>query len=109
MGRAKFNRISRCHERGPCRRTKGCGVETLKAHALLRQAVNIGRLNIAAVITNIGPAEIIGEKDNDVRRRGVCVACFNQRGQISRLHRGEIKIRGRDFFEFHLGKDEPRN
>ncbi len=66
VGNTETNRITAGHQRGTSGRADGCRVEASEFDALFRQTVQGGRIDRSAVISHVGPAEIVGQHDDDV-------------------------------------------
>ena len=57
------------HQRHSGRAAKRERIVAIQLDALLDQRIDVGRLDLAAVIANIVPAEVVGHHENDIRRR----------------------------------------
>jgi len=64
---ADLLRVVTSHQRGPRRPAAGGVVELRISQAASCQSVEIGGLNLAAVTTEVGKPEIVGQNDDDIR------------------------------------------
>ena len=71
IGDVQPSRILAGHQRGPRRRANGARrVIGREPHAVAGQPVDVRRLvEIAAVAAEVGPTQIVGDDENDVRLR----------------------------------------
>jgi hypothetical protein len=65
--KAVAHRVAAGHQGGPRRRADGQDVELLQLRAGRGELVEVRRLVLALVPADVGPAEVIGEEDDDVR------------------------------------------
>ena len=62
-------RIESCQQGGTCGTTASCIVKLSKPQATLREGVEIGSMDLAAITTYVRIANVIGHDQYDVRRR----------------------------------------
>ncbi len=65
---SRFVRIQPSQQRSARRAAPGHVVKLRKAKALLRHRVDVWRMNLAAVTSQVGKAHVIGENNNNVGR-----------------------------------------
>ena len=53
------------------------GIESVELHALLGKGIGRRRFDGAAVVADIGPAQVVGDKDNQAKARP-SRTCFNR-------------------------------
>jgi hypothetical protein len=66
-------RIGARHQHRPCRRAGHVGVELRQQHAAGGETIDIRRRNFAAENAEIGPAEVVGEDEHEVRAALGCI------------------------------------
>ena len=45
-------------------------MEVLQSQAFTSQTIDVGSVDLAAVVADVGPAEVIGQQNHDVRSLG---------------------------------------
>src|SRR5437868_3665439 len=67
---ADLMRILPRQQRSPRRAAARVVVELAEAHAALRERINVRRVNLTAVASEIGEAHVVGDDEDDVRTSG---------------------------------------
>ena len=70
-----------CHQRGTRRTTTAAVVELREANPSVSQSVNVGRLDLAAVITKIGKPHVIDHDQDDIGAFGSSERTWQQEWQ----------------------------